>query len=121
MDEDYTCDNFNGIRVIKTAYKIYVQREYMVTGYEDNGEYNPCINTEWNTLIQKLSTLENIREKVAGYKSFISIEEVVRFFINASIEEVGYSSMYRKTKNIVDFQIIATEETIREDYLEYFL
>jgi len=125
MKEMYELSNFDGLRVIKADNEIYAQREYMVPGNEEDGTYNPCIKTEWRTLIEKLGSLETARYEILNlprpYRIFNSIEELIQHYISAESNEVLYSSMYERTENIGEAKVIATEDSIREDYAEYLI
>jgi len=118
MIENLICDNFSGIRLVSFGESIYVQKEYMITGYNEDGEYNPCIATEWKNL-SKMSNEYNKSSTFLHYIRFDSIHNAIKWIRNATVEEVGYSSVY--TTSCGEYKVLETEQTIRDNYTEYFI
>lgn len=119
LSKDYPCDNFNGVEIVKNNGKYYVQREYMVTGYEADGTYNPCISTIWNTLSELDSY--NYSYRFIKFRAFDTIHNAILFLINNPMEMCSFSSVYNPRVYVGSLEVVETETSIRENNTEYFI
>lgn len=102
-------ENYN-FRVVKNADSFFIQREYMITGYDENNNYNPKIRTEWFTLMNL-----TLQSPIA----FKTIHELLRYWKNAPSHEVLYSGCYGATPDYLQVaNIIGDRDELIESYPE---
>ena len=118
-EKDLRWDDHYNFRVVKSEDKFYLQREFTVTGYEDDGTYNPCISSVWNTL----SILDNYQFSYIfqSYRGFDSIKELLVYWKNAPENQILNSSVYSSEEDegrLPQFRIIQNKQEVMGKYPE---
>jgi len=119
-EDDLRWDDWYDFRVVESKGKLYLQREYMVTGYEEDGTYNPCIDTRWNTL----SVLKDYKfsYEFNEYRAFDRPQDILKFWKIAPEDHVLFSSVYRNKddggEELKDFKVVYCKSELMEQFPE---
>jgi len=126
--QDLRWDDHYDFRIVESKGKFYLQREFMNTGFNDDGTYNPCISTSWNTLV--LSDNYNPTygydddedEPKQIYIEFDRPQDALRYWKDSSSSYILPSEAYLselEAGELVDLKVIfSTTFELKEKYPE---
>ncbi len=126
-EEDLRFDEFYDFRVVKSEEYYYIQREYMVPGYDSNGIYNPCITTSWYTLIdykkcfsrsRAISNEILQRTEKDKFKKFEHLKDILNFWKNSPVDQILQSGFYEKSDILGHTTFATTRNQLMIDYPE---